>query len=411
MKQNILFTAVIAISFTACTSTDSFREINTPQENGSIKFAAYSEKATKANDESNSNHLYDFYKAFSVYGFKTVNGTASPVFSNDPVEHFSDDVKGTYVYNGDGEKPSDEWGTDWANNSLHSWFYEDVRFWDKLATAYSFFAIAPYAATHSPALTVADNLSNIQIGKPAQGEQAADLYDITTEKNLANPLTQDRKYFGFYKDYLLADKNTTKGSLVDFDFHHILTKFNVKISLQQSFIGRQVVKVDLIEIVGFENNGYFVYNTSMTTNGWQTSGTTYSLSNPTDYALANYDKDQNSSFTQNYSGYYWFQNLIFPQTLTCTATGAKSALADVSGDKYLHIIYYIGNEKYEAYYNLAYIFNPQLLPAEGQTPAGTYELAQGSEYTIDIKVGPEPIIFDAEVNSAWTVVNAAEPEV
>lgn len=404
MKKYLFILATAAI-VASCSDIDTFKEAKTP-ENKAIGFAAYSEKATKA-DQTNSTNLYDFYKAFSVYGFKTVNGTASAVFNNDPVEHFGSDVKGTYVYKNDGEKPSDEWGDDWATNTnIKGWLYEDIRFWDKMASAYSWFAIAPYAATHSPALTVADNLDNIQIGKPAQGETAADLYDITNEANLANPLTTDRKYFGYSKDYLLADKKTDKNELVDFTFHHILTKFNIKITLQESFIGRQAVKMDIIEIAGLEKKGYFVYNTNMTTNGWHTSDT-YTLSDSHDYPLANFD-NANATFvgtyTQNYSGYYWFQNLVFPQTLTCKAEGAQTTQAAVSGDKYLHIKYYIGDEAYESYYSLAYIFDPTL------NVDGTYPLAQGSEYTINIKVGPEPIIFDANVN-AWTVVDGVDLDI
>ena len=33
----------------------------------------------------------------------------------------------------------------------------------------------------------------------------------------------DKKYFGFNKDYMLADKSTTKNALVALNFHHIQT--------------------------------------------------------------------------------------------------------------------------------------------------------------------------------------------
>jgi len=41
---------------------------------------------------------------------------------------------------------------------------------------------------------------------------------------------------------------------------------------------------------------------------------------------------------------------------------------------------------------------------------GAYSFAQGSEYTLNIKIGPEPIIFDAEVTK-WVVEGVVEHSV
>ena len=137
-----------------------------------------------------------------------------------------------------------------------------------------------------------------------------------------------------------------------------------------------------------KKTGYFEYNTNMTTCGWISDGT-YNLVNTGDYLI--------STKTANtiYNGYYWIQTLIFPQTLTCKATGAKSNATALT-DRYLYVKYTIGTEVFEAYYDLANAF--------GKNAANqTYEFAQGSEYTLNIKIGPDPIIFDATV-TPWTVV-------
>lgn len=433
MKKSYLMIAAAATLLTACMDSEKLTDqISQPAQNGRIGFVTYSEKSTRA-DESNSTNLYDFHEAFRVYSWKTV-GTSAPqvVFNGEPVEHFTaQKTSGTYVY-ASPKTPAAEWGDDWATvSNLHGWFYENVRYWDKLATAYSFFAIAPYEATPAPALAVANNSANIAIGT------SSDFYSIKDEKNLAienNDLINEKRYFGFKKDYMLADKAATKNQLVTLTFHHILTKLNVKVNIQDSYKGLQKVTINSLKIVGLENNGYFSFNTNMTTNGWTTkAGTenqTYNLDLTDDYPIANDN-------TKVYSGYYWFQTLVFPQTLTCKSNQAQST-ADGLDDKYLYIKYTIGNEPFEAYYDLTYVFNNGAKPISAAiyytqeeadqynadnnltstdpdfvttatvkvpavTVATTYPLAQGSEYTLNINVGPEPIVFNAEVTK-WAEV-------
>ena len=386
MKKSYLMIAAAAVLFAACSSNDLINDgpDNAQEKDSAIGFAAYSSKTTRA-DEDNSTYLHHFYGTFDVYGWKTVNSSPSPVFNHVPVGYFGTNNTGanqtppTVVYESSG-KPGDEWGTPFSAG----WYYENVRYWDKVATAYQFFAIAPYEAVPSPALTVAAGADNIKIG------DSGAKYDISTEKNLAldagNP-TQYKKYFGFTKDYMLAEKSTTKEALVAFNFHHILTKFNVKITKQDTYTGSQDLKVNAIKIAKLKKNGYFVYTSNMTTNGWKTDGT-YDL-----------QVTGNHSLTQtptNYNECYWIQTLIFPQDITCAVKGLKSNTDDLANE-YLYVKYSIGSEVFEAYYDLAYVFQNSI------SVGGTYSFAQGSEYTLNLKIGPEPIKFDAQV-TAWDVV-------
>lgn len=430
MKKSYLMIAAAAAILTACSDSEKLtNEFSQPKQNDKIGFVTYSEKTTRA-DQDNSLNLYDFYKTFDVYSWKTVEGTESQVFYHTPVGYFTSDTQGEVVYKTSPAKPSDEWGaqSDWATNNFKGWFYENVRYWDKLASAYSFFAIAPYEATPAPALTVANNSTNIAIGA------ADDYYDISNEKNLAienSSIINEKRYFGFTKDYMLADKSATKNQLVTLTFHHILTKLNVKILIQDSYKGKQEVTIKDLKIVGLENNGYFAYTTNMTTNGWTTKAAdddnTYNLDVLADYPIIN-------NATKNYSGYYWIQTLVFPQTLTCKSNKAQSNTTGLN-DKYLYLKYTIGTEEFNVYYDLCYVFNNSAKPISAAvnytqeeadeynadhnlvssdesfvttetvkipavTVADTYALAQGSEYTLNIKVGPDPIVFDAEV-VAW----------
>lgn len=384
MKKSYLMTIAAAVAlFAACSSNDTIKyeyDLFDAQQKNSIGFAAYSSKTTKA-DDANSTSLQDFYGTFDVYGWKTVNSAYSSVFNHVPVGYFGTDTSGPVVYQTG--KPSDEWGAPFTAG----WYYQNVRYWDRTATAYQFFAIAPYEAVPAPALTVAAGADNINIGSSSAK------YDISTEKNLAivssKPIA-DKKYFGFNKDYMLAEKSTTQNAKVTFNFHHILTKFNVKITKQDTYTGSQALVVKDIKIANLAKNGYFVYSSNMTTNGWTTSDT-YSLQVTEDCSL----NDQ----TTNYSGCYWIQTLIFPQTITCAKTEVQSN--DTGLNQYLYVKYSIGSEVFEAYYDLAYVFNNTL------STGGTYSFAQGSEYTLNLKIGPEPIIFDAQV-TAWDIVADVE---
>lgn len=394
MRKNLMMVIVVAAAtlLAACSDTTKLNNKEfQPTTNDLIGFSTYTEKATRAAD-ANSTNLFDFYKTFDVYAWKSVGTDVQNVFGHVPVEYFTTDTQGDIVYATAPAKPSDEWGENWATDTrFKGWFYEEIRYWDKLATGYNFYAIAPYEENPSPALTIANGDANIKIGS------TTDRYNISTEKNLAyrndSLLVNERRYFGFNKDYMLADKWDTKNQLVSFQFHHILTKLNVMITLADSYIGSQAFTIKKLDIVGLEKEANFEY-AGMTTNGWTTeANSTYDIKIDRDYILKNVP--ENAPDTTEYSGYYWIQTLIFPQTLTCAITGAQRNAPD---SKYLYIEYTIGGETFKAYYDLAYVFKNNI------TATGTYDLEQGSEYTINIKVGPEPIVFDAKATK-WAEVD------
>ena len=393
MRNRYLMVLVAGAAIVAaCSDTINLNnEVRQATQNDKIGFVTYSEKATRAAD-SNSVNMFDFHKAFDVYAWKTAVGGDQVVFDHTPVEYFtSQSTEGTYVYTSDFSKLAQEWGDSWATDTrFRGWFYEEVRYWDKLASNYNFYAIAPYEPTPTPAITIANGDYNITIGSDSAR------YKVSTEKNLAvigdTTLTNERKYFGFNKDYMLADKSSTKNELVTLTFHHILTKLNVKITLTDAYKGTQPFTIKGLTIAGLEDEGYFAYDTVSSKNIWfSKKDSTYSLTDTTDYILKNVPAG--AADTTEYSGYYWFQTLVFPQTLTCDTIGE---LATAPNNKYLHIEYAIGNEPFERFYDLAYVFGCTTKEANNKT----YNLKQGSEYTINILVGPEPIVFKADA-SKW----------
>ena len=383
MKKSYLMIATAAALLTACSGTDTIKESiedNNPQP---FTFSAYADKVTKG---TNSSNLQDFYTVFGVYGFKNVTrnsvATDETVFENVPNEFFATDAQGSTVYKTAGTKPSDEWSF-----TANSWYYENVRYWDKMANSYSFFAIAPYEATPAPALDVEATYDNIKIGT------SSSKYDISTEKNLAiagtpNAVPQAAlTYSGFSKDYMLAAKNSARTSDVTLVFNHILAKLNVKIVKAATYKGKQELKVNELKNAGLAKEGYYEYNTNFTTDSWHATGT-YARDITADYSL---------TAQTNYSGCYWLETLMFPQTTTCSILGAQST-ATAMNDMYLYIKYQIGSETYEAYYDFAAIWI-------GNTAAvnDEFSFAQGSEYTLTLTVGPDPIHFAAQVTQ-WAQV-------
>lgn len=437
MKKSYLMILAAVALFASCYESDTFKGAAQEQKaDQPLSFTAYADKVTKA---GNSTALQDFYTVFGVYGWKTVAKTDGSgqenqsVFENVPNEYFATDAKGNVVYNGEGDKPSKEWGL--PEPFKGAWYYKDVRYWDKMATSYQFFAIAPYDEAATPVYTVtpsAPNATDAQKNNNFSIYSESNKYDISTEYNLARtnlaatPVSEaeapngELTYSGFKKDFMIAEKKfaTPKGTVTTSDvqlvFHHILTKLNVKIQKSENYKAQQqVLKVNKLEVANLAKEGYYVYNTNMTTKGWTTSGT-YPINIDTKYPLANAET--------NYDKKYWIETLIFPQTTTCMAAGAQPTADGLNGI-YLYIQYQIGDEVYNAYYDLAYVFDPTTAPvaavlytAEDEevinqeknvedvktpaVPGKNFEFKQGSQYNLTMIVGPDPIYFEATV-SAW----------
>lgn len=454
MKKSLLIISTVVVLFTACSDNDTFKSaVQEQQAEQPLSFSAFADKVTKG---TNSTALNDFYTVFGVYGWKTVNGAvvSDPVFSNTPNEYFTADEGGSKVYNTSG-KPSVEWaipdniGT--GEGKKGYWYYENVRYWDKMASEYQFFAIAPYDDATTPVYSVtaiAPDATDAQKNNNFSIYNSESKYDISKEYNLArtdltaNPVSEtatpkaELTFSGFKKDFMIADKKTVKplGTVTTTDvqlvFHHILTKLNVKIQKDSNYKGQQILKVNELKIANLAKEGYYEYNTNMTTNGW-TKNAKYDIDINTEYALANAQT--------NYSGNYWIETLIFPQTTNCKAAGAQPTANDLT-DLYLYIQYQIGDEEYNVYYDLAYVFDNTTAPIaatyytaaeaaayneehnlvsgdEGfksendeKTPAVAgkdFEFKPGSQYNLTLTVGPAPIHFDAEVNE-WTTYDAGE---
>lgn len=115
---------VIALLMVSCNQEAVLVETPevTPEVARPIGFDTFVDKSSRAAGE-NSTALNDFYPAFSVYGWKTVDGTTTPIFENYSVSYVDDAAMYEKNY-------AAEWGKDFEEG----WYYQNLRYWDKMAS-------------------------------------------------------------------------------------------------------------------------------------------------------------------------------------------------------------------------------------------------------------------------------------
>ena len=364
MKKQYFMMAIAATMFAACSQTEVIDEVVDNSTPKSIGFNTFVDKSTRAG--VNSTKLNDFYPTFNVYGWKSTDnkGSWQNVFDNVTNEYFEDNVAGTVVYTSG--KPSNEWTV--TDPFKPAWYYEGIRYWDKLATDYQFCAYAPIAASSE---VVATSEGVIKIG--------TETAPITVDgKNLQATPTNALIYSGFDKDYMTA-VSTEEQEEVDLTFTHELAKLNVKVQKDASYKSTQALFITTLEILNLKNQGYFVRNATKT---WSVSGSstegTFAMG-AGDMYLANPETDDKK---------YVIEQLLLPQGIQKATTASSTAEFD---EACVHITYTIGTEEFDGYYALNNIFDN----------ANDYTFEGGNEYTLTITVGPAPIHFTPSV-TAWT---------
>jgi len=406
-----------------------------------IGFETFADKATRA-DANNSTALHDYYPTFNVYGWKTVGNEVTCVFNNIPVEYFAEDKQGTVVYKEAEQKPTVEWAT-----FATGWYYQDIRYWDKMASKYQYSAYAPASATDVVNCT-SDGL--ITIG--------TDTDPVTVDgKNLMAAPATSLAYKGFDLDYMTAQAEAQPSTdaadmsiPVALNFKHLQAKLNILIKLDASVKTAQDVSIQKIQVHNLGDKGYYTNDASATgtVSGWTLGAATATADEAGDTddsgstddtagdnsGAADNENATNSEYipgiatayslnnaTKNYDNHYVLEQLIIPQTITkyteptpTAAEGDEGSTGDgsdegdgqgsdgatpavvtlpVSLTEYavacVYVEYTIGDEVFKSYTPLANIFSS----------ADTYNFEGGKQYTLNITIGPKPINFTAEVTS------------
>jgi len=368
MKKYFYFFALASMALASCSSDDVI--IDEPQntQGAPIGFHVYTDKVTRATG-TNSAELQDFYPTFNVYGWKKVSGTWSPVFADVTNEYFATDAKGNVVYDGDGEKPSDEW------NYSAGWYYENVRYWDKMATNYQFDAYTP--------ISVSSKVACDETGKITYGT-STEKVDVDPKNLMSTPATA-LAFTGFDRDFMTSTATATTSD-VQLTFKHELAKLNIKLALSKNTKTKAAVVVKDVQVLNLGKSSYFDNNA--TGDGivscWAkpTDEATYRV-NPTN----GYKLNGATAGTDKFDGYYVMEQLLIPQTAAKSSTAAQIT---EQTEPCVYVEYTIGEETFKGYYALANIFI-------GTDTATNFTFASGNQYTLTITVGPDPIHFAASV--------------
>lgn len=411
-----------------------------------IGFETFTDKATRA-DVNNSTALNFFYPTFNVYGWKFVGNEVTCVFNNIPVEYFAEDKQGTVVYKEAEQKPTVEWAT-----FAIGWYYENIRYWDKMASNYQYSAYAPASATNV-VNCASDGLITI-------GTATA---PVTVDgKNLMATPATSLAYKGFDLDYMTAQATATPSAdpadmstPVALNFKHLQAKLNIRIKLDESVKTAQDVSIQKIQVHNLGDKGYYTNATTATgtVSGWKlytatatadeagntddsgsadnNSGSTDDTAGDNSGATDNENATTSeyipgiatpyslNNATKNYNNHYVLEQLIIPQTITkyteptpTAAEGDEGSTGDGSdeGDGQgsdgatpavvtlpVSLTEYAVACVYVEYTIGEEIFKSYTPLANIFTTADTYNFEGGKQYTLNITVGPKPIEFTAEV--------------
>ena len=221
MKKSYLMIAAAAL-FAACASNDSVKEIETQES--AIAFNQVINKTTRAYIGSKANLAAE--NGFVVYGYKTKDNWTS--------------ISQT-VFNGTNVKSTDE-GV--------NWYYDNLRFWDKTGK-YNFYAVAPYgpsAGTYSINSTLGASFGYITI-TGATSAKNADSDDFLLAR-------------GGVLNQLGSAHTANSNAAVQFNFHHVMTKVQVKLKSTLN-VQNGTIKVTRLKITGWNSNtGTFAQNSA-----------------------------------------------------------------------------------------------------------------------------------------------------
>jgi len=374
MKKSYLMIVAAAALFSACADNDnSFTD--KPEKQTMISFSTFSQKATKAENSSKTYtwSLSDHHSDFKVWGYKNTSATA--------------------VFNG--EKVL--WNTDVDPDA---WTYVDNRYWDKAATAYNFYACAPYEDTpftFNGVTTVATQDAGyftITSAYSKAGENVSPKNATTSVQSWKNATTD--------VDLMIADVANYSGTAltgaytgkVTLNFIHILSRLNITVKTTDDFLTTgDKIKVTNITVGHMKNSGTF--NESSATGRTLADGTStrWTATGDKDYS---YDINYNVTQAANYV----IETLIIPQKAgleAITLDGSK-VTADGETMPYLKVAYTIYNndesksEDFVAFYNLASLFG---VTSDSSDP--TLAFNEGWQNTLNITIAPGAIKFDAKV--------------
>ena len=397
MKKSFYLLAAAAI-LVSCNDNMVKNDVKEFNESA-IAFDTYAGIQTKADNNANAIDkwlLENHHESFDVWAWKYYNGAwvSTAVYN-----------KGVVTYNTSGTE----------TGVYFKWDVDPIKFWDKSAEKYYFYAASPSNASWTLTgtgdlgklsyanFTLTGGLDN-NLSKGANGTVTTEVQSFKGRADVDLMIAED--------NVVLRDKyNKNQPDKVNELFNHILSRLNVTVALKadgtiatlnsdNDDTNDVVVKVTGFGITGVSLNNKGSFNEAAdlgtdvlnagTIKRWNSLDLTGTYNLP-GADISNIELDATTPL-------YIAQYLIIPQAITSEeldrANGKKDTDNDKVGDQnaaypYLKLDYTIGTEPYVAYYNLAHAF--------GVAPDGTLNFCEGWQNTLNIKIDADAIVFDAEV--------------
>ena len=387
MKKSYLMIAAVAALLAACSSNDTFKEVN---EDVAIGFESkYTAKPTKA--EIDDTWLAQNGANFGVFGYKYAENADNTIqlFNNEEV---------TY----DGVTDND-------------WEHTTVRYWDKAAAdAYYFYAYAPFSQSASFDRTAAANETTTGF-KYNLGTQ---VFAFTDDDNTIDLCVARVEQTDYNKCYYGTNNSQTSDGHVSFTFNHVLSKlvFSVKCEGFQTTPTAHTVTLRSIKVALPTATGVNWTQNLKTADAGKVKYTNWAnkvISNLNPVATADLSKFDTQVFIDNDNN---DANDVIVTTTAASLydtslnyTRAKSfivtpnEIAANANDQTKHKIYL--QIKYDVNYNDDDT-NPSI---DSQTAYGAVEIQfeQNYVYNLIVNIKPAEIRFDVDAVEGFTPANPA----
>lgn len=355
--------AAAATMLAACSQSDFVNEVpeSAPQ---AIGFETVMKKTTRADETAENSTapyswlLSDHHESFSVWGHKLVGDASTQVFNGVTV-----------------------------SRNVNSWTYitEAVKpvYWDKAASQYDFYAVAPVNAslwklndvdgTHKHYITTKTDFT-------VASHNAATYKSAATTGNV----TQSFKGVENATDLMIAAPTTVQnanfGADVQLNFIHILSRLNVTVTTNLDG-----VKIKNIVVGNLKSTGTFDESATLLEGETLKTGT-YSR-----WSLKDNLVEYEAGVQELTSGLKLIaiESLVMPQLASYDEQLDLHATTFDGEEAYLYIEYTINDETYKRAYNLADTFN-----ADGNSDLA---LNEGWQYTLELTIGASVINFTTNV--------------
>lgn len=315
--KKYLFIIATATIFASCAGNDTFKK-DIQNNTDAISFTSYTDKQTRATENSDAQykwHFFNHHETFQVWGYKNTSATA--VFDGDVVTVTENSA------NVDGIA---------ATANSYTYTYSPLRFWDKAASMYEYYAAAP-SGTDGGWTFVSTGITAANITTEAgQNKGYFTTSSTLTPANLstASNLVYTTSFKGSGDiDKLIAEQSTVPyanfKSEVNLLFMHILSRLNVTIKADENLVApasdvnKQKIVMTSLKVKNLNAFGKFSEATAPVATGtiarWSEWGT------PKDYtAVANTELTKDAQWV--------LQSLVIPQNAAYEAVALDGKAHD-----------------------------------------------------------------------------------